>query len=70
MADQGNREREGNLGKTNREKDNPTGTSGRQGTSGDRSPGSEGNRQEGGDRNRRQNTDDEDSPLGGRNTNR
>lgn len=67
MANQGNRDREGNLGQKNREGNNPTGTSGR----GDMGGDAERNHQEGGDRNRRrQNADEDDESLRSRNTNR
>ena len=69
MANQGNRDREGNLGRGNPNVDDPTGTSGR---SGNMSEELERNHQEGRDRNRRQDqtpSDDEGS-LGSRTTNR
>ncbi|HZB26468.1 MAG TPA: hypothetical protein VE379_10070 [Vicinamibacterales bacterium] len=64
---QGSRDREGNFGQGGRDVNNPTGTSGRQDKTTDQrqdndAPGSE--------RSRRQDSDDDDSPLGARNTNR
>jgi hypothetical protein len=72
MANQGNRQntgkkggrdREGNLGQSGKDIDNPTGTSGRQGNDTGQQSGE-------GDRGGRRNNADEDSPLGNRNTNR
>ena len=70
MANQGNRDREGNLGQPNREGNNPTGTSGRSTNREGTGENAERNHQEGGDRNRRQNADEDDESLGSRNTNR
>jgi hypothetical protein len=70
MANQGNRDREGNLGQPNRDSNNPTGTSGRRGQMDEDATR---NHQEGGDRNRRQNQDagdEDDESLGARRTNR
>ncbi len=72
MANKGNRDREGNLGQTGNDATNPTGTSGRQGADDkeNRQPGDiDGNRQTGEGR-RRNHSEDEDSPLGNRTTNR
>ena len=72
MANKGNRDREGNLGQTGNDATNPTGTSGHQGPNDKENRQREdidGNRQTGEGR-RRINTEDEDSPLGNRTTNR
>ena len=72
QGNQGNRDREGNLGQTGNDATNPTGTSGRQGTPEKESwqPGDvDGNRQTGETRRRNQ-AEDDDSPLGNRTTNR
>lgn len=65
MSNQGSGEREDNPGQTSRDSEKPAGTSGRQGNT------SAENWQQGNtDTNRRSNRDDEDedSPLGNRNT--
>jgi len=65
VGNQGNREQEGNLGQTDRDSQNPAGTSGRQGNT-----GTENWQQQTPDPKPRPNRgeDDEDSGLGNRNT--
>jgi len=64
QGNQGDRDREGNLGQSGNDMNNPTGTSGRENWS-----DKDTNRQSG-EGARRKNADDEDSPLGNRNTSR
>jgi len=62
QGNQGNRDREGNLGQPNRQTQTPTGTSGRQGENWVQGQP---------DTNRKPNRPDEDEPgIGNRNTNR
>lgn len=71
MSNQGDRDREGNLGQTSRSPSSPTGTSGRQGNKGDENwqQGNTDSNRQGGTRHNRD--DDDDGPgLGGRTTNR
>ena len=73
MANQGNkgnerdRDREGNLGQSGNDMNNPAGTSGRQ--ENENWGGNDPNRQSG-EVPRRKTLDDDDSPLGNRNTTR
>jgi hypothetical protein len=67
VSKQGNRDQEGNLGRTGRDSDNPSGTSGRPGEAGTENwqQGNTDTNRQGGNRPNR-NDDDEDSGLGNR----
>ena len=72
MQNQGNdrnrSEREGNLGQSGNDMNSPTGTSGRENR--DKWQGGEGSRPAGEGNRRNTGSEDDDSPLGNRNTNR
>jgi len=72
MRNQGDRDREGNLGQTRKDPSTPAGTSGRQGNKGTENwhQGDTDSNREGGTRQNRDDDDDEGPGLGGRTTNR
>ena len=72
QRNQGNRDREGNLGQSGNDATNPTGTSGRQEKTDKENwqPGEKQKTRQPGDGPHHMGDEDEDSPLGTRNTNR